>query len=343
MALGRRNKFQYTIKEEKVENDSILLFKHHHTSKKRSSQQQQQQQSNKWNNIKIIIGLLLLLSSLQNYLTLWTTTTTTTRIKKAWKQTKNDNNRLNEKGTNSFITTTTTTTTTTTFMQNKFDAYGISEIIETIIKEKKIQLSEKDHTFLINAKNLRKEFSNRYGGEKIARSILRLGTSILDEKEYNHHHHHNNKNEMDPFQDVPSSLIHTAKRMDIARKEKRSFQFAFAGYSVTTGRGNYFHQSYPFVMKNILSDTMTLLGISSIQVRNAAIGGIPSFPYGWCLTNFLGENPDVISWDYAMNEPQGIPQGFEAYLRQMLSSSSPPKLIVKDTHMAIQRKQILIE
>lgn len=40
-------------------------------------------------------------------------------------------------------------------------------------------------------------------------------------------------------------------------------------------------------MERILSDPMKMLGID-LDVRNAAIGGIPSFPYGWCLKNFLG-------------------------------------------------------
>jgi hypothetical protein len=29
---------------------------------------------------------------------------------------------------------------------------------------------------------------------------------------------------------------------------------------------------------------------------------VPSFPYGWCLKNFLGEDSDAVSWDFSMNE-----------------------------------------
>jgi hypothetical protein len=54
-------------------------------------------------------------------------------------------------------------------------------------------------------------------------------------------------------------------------------------------------------------------------VRNSAIGGIPSFPYGWCLPNFLGEDSNGISWDYGMNEGNGG-EGLESYLRNGLSS-----------------------
>lgn len=45
------------------------------------------------------------------------------------------------------------------------------------------------------------------------------------------------------------------------------------------------------------------------MVRNAAIGGIPSFPFGLCLKNELGSNADVVSWDFSMNEPGLRPEG----------------------------------
>lgn len=60
------------------------------------------------------------------------------------------------------------------------------------------------------------------------------------------------------------------------------------------GRGNYFNQSYPFVLEEILKEPMKLIGID-LQVRNAAIGGVPSFPYAWCLENFLSPDADVVS------------------------------------------------
>ena len=80
---------------------------------------------------------------------------------------------------------------------------------------------------------------------------------------------------------------------------------------------------------------------------NAAIGGCPSFPYGWCLKHFLGDNPDVVSWDFAMNEAGGDPMGLEAYLRLIWhdlrphSNSGGPQLLVRDTHLAIHRRALL--
>jgi hypothetical protein len=70
---------------------------------------------------------------------------------------------------------------------------------------------------------------------------------------------------------------------------------AFAGYSVTVGRGNHLEEAYPHVLGRILSPLLSMppLGINLV-VRNSAIGGIPSFPYGWCLRNFLGEDADSV-------------------------------------------------
>jgi hypothetical protein len=145
---------------------------------------------------------------------------------------------------------------------------------------------------------------------------------------------------------------------------------AFGGYSVTTGRGNKHQDSYPFQLSKVLEPLFRLAGIPSIQVHNAAIGGCPSFPYGWCMTQFWGgastgdehdgnntkvQTPDVVSWDFSMNEPTGGPEGLEAYIRQLLAAYSltqdgsdtiitpPPKLIVKDHSTANHRKQLLSE
>ena len=68
-----------------------------------------------------------------------------------------------------------------------------------------------------------------------------------------------------------------------------------------------------------------------LVVRNSAIGGIPSFPYGFCLPNFLGMDADVVSWDYGMNEGNGA-EAFESYLRHSISTlPKRPMMIMLDT------------
>eukprot|EP00980_Cylindrotheca_fusiformis_P007455 scaffold1537_cov108-Cylindrotheca_fusiformis.AAC.14 len=127
------------------------------------------------------------------------------------------------------------------------------------------------------------------------------------------------------------SLDATAERMLQAAQENRPFVVAFSGYSITVGRGNFLNQSFPFVMERVLQQPMrNILGVSLI-VRNAAIGGIPSFPYGFCLEHFLGADPDVIGWDYSMNEGPKDSSVLEAFIRQA-SQQLPnrPMLIMLD-------------
>lgn len=85
---------------------------------------------------------------------------------------------------------------------------------------------------------------------------------------------------------------------------------------------------------------MALLGIK-LEVRNAAIGGIPSFPYGWCMPEFLGYDADLISWDHSMNEAGDLVGGLEAYVRHGIQMEHQPLMFVKDTHMATKRRAML--
>lgn len=112
------------------------------------------------------------------------------------------------------------------------------------------------------------------------------------------------------------SIDETGHRIVTAAQEGRPFIMAFSGYSVTVGRGNFFNQSFPFVVRDVLEGPLDSVFGIPLVVRNAAIGGIPSFPYGFCLEHFLGANPDVISWDYSMNEGTKDSSVLEAFLRQ---------------------------
>jgi len=181
--------------------------------------------------------------------------------------------------------------------------------------------------FYLEISRLKKQFTSIYGGENVARRLIHSGVTTFTASNDNFDIHH-----------IPSGLKYTAYRILSARQQNRSFKIAFGGYSVTVGRGNYFNQSYPLVLERLLSKPMEKLGIK-LDVRNAAIGGVPSFPYGWCLDSFLGDDADVISWDYSMNEAGGVSDGLEAYIRQGLSMKRQPMLIVKDTSTSIAQER----
>ena len=212
----------------------------------------------------------------------------------------------------------------------KNDAFGIRD---TLAKYKINNTdSSRLNEFHVEVTRLRKQFALDYGGENAARYLIH--SSVTSFEPSNDRISHDNTDRAfhkDSYlSNIPSGLKHTALRLLRARAENRPFKIGFGGYSVTTGRGNYFHQSYPLVLEELLANAMKLLGIQ-LHVRNAAIGGVPSYPYGWCLDIFLGDDVDVHSWDYSMNEPGGVAGGLEAYIRHGLSLTRRPMLIVKDT------------
>lgn len=169
--------------------------------------------------------------------------------------------------------------------------------------------------------SIRNEFETRYGGSDAAHGMLQRGI-----KSFSNRH-----------------TQHTADRiLRAAASTDPRFVASFGGYSVTVARGNLFSQSYPFVFERILKNLLKEIGVDLV-VRNSAIGGIPSFPYGWCLPNFLGKDSDLVSWDYGMNEGNDS-KGLEAYIRHALATMPKQPLIVilddKRSRMQLMEKYV---
>jgi len=161
---------------------------------------------------------------------------------------------------------------------------------------------------------MRQTFYDRYGGDQEAAAMLKRGIIPA----------------AGTPEDEKKAIAHTAERIILARQNTREFVMSFGGYSVTVGRGNYYNQSYPFILQEVLKPVFEAIDLELV-VRNSAIGGIPSFPYGWCLPNFLGTDSDVVSWDYGMNEGSEA-QAFESYMRQSIATlPKRPMMIMLDT------------
>jgi hypothetical protein len=221
----------------------------------------------------------------------------------------------------------------------QYDAFAIADQRRNLVQQEahnkeNLQKSNSNWLFWQMAAGLRDEFAITYGGEMVARGLLDAAST-----------------------NYGGGVLRTACRIQMARNQRQQqrqpmpvISFAFGGYSVTAGRGNYFAQSFPLVMGEKLHSIFHELGMD-LSVRNAAVGGCPSFPYGWCLENFWGSrreeasslSPDAVSWDFSMNEAGGDPVGFEAYLRRILQVYSPhvPQLLMIDTAMALERRKIL--
>jgi hypothetical protein len=172
--------------------------------------------------------------------------------------------------------------------------------------------------------SIRQDFYKHYGGRTVAEQVYRQGLTAYGTKTA-----------------TAERLLRILAASSDANKPTLSL--SFGGYSVTVGRGNHYHQSYPMVLRDILTPLLQSTLNMNVKVRNAAIGGIPSFPYGFCLPHFLGTSKSqpvhLISWDYSMNEPNGQASILEAYIRHAIlatsssdDSNTPPLILVLDTH-----------
>ncbi|KAL3796749.1 hypothetical protein HJC23_010896 [Cyclotella cryptica] len=180
--------------------------------------------------------------------------------------------------------------------------------------------------------SIRSEFYTRYGGKEEALAMLKRGLKTFAKKSWEETSHADSVFRTDSLKGTAMRLLKVKLHHEQqSSQDLPKFILSFGGYSVTVGRGNHFSQSFPFIFSSILKPLLQSLGLDLI-VRNSAIGGIPSFPYGWCLPNFLGSDSHGISWDYGMNEGNGG-MGLESYLRHGLAGmqNSPPLFVMVDT------------
>ncbi|KAL7483998.1 hypothetical protein ACHAW6_009644 [Cyclotella cf. meneghiniana] len=189
--------------------------------------------------------------------------------------------------------------------------------------------------------SIRSEFYNRYGGKEEALAMLKRGLKTFSKK--SSQEGANNVFSADSLRGTAMRLLNVKLEHEQQQQQTQTHQeqqhshdlprfiLSFGGYSVTVGRGNHFSQSFPFIFSSIVKPLLQSFGFDLV-VRNSAIGGIPSFPYGWCLPNFLGSDSHGISWDYGMNEGNGG-MGLESYLRHGLTGMqhSPPMFVMVDT------------
>ena len=105
-----------------------------------------------------------------------------------------------------------------------------------------------------------------------------------------------------------------------------SFVIAVGGMSDVAGHGNLFDEAYPNVCGDSLRPLMEEAGIR-FQVRNMAMGGVPSFPNSVCMGDNFGHDADVIVWDFRMVERDEV-KG-ELYVRQALMQPRSPFIMFK--------------
>jgi hypothetical protein len=233
-----------------------------------------------------------------------------------------------------------------------WDAYSLAATFSDFdLNETSWTTVNDDSSFWSMAHGLLKQFAANYGGVHAARSILQRALStpatMLHNSSQDVTASRSSTSNISYWLGADPGLGRTVCRIHQAKQQSSqpypAFHIAFGGYSVTAGRGNYFNQSFPLVFQRQLHTAFYRLGLN-LTVNNAAIGGCPAFPYGWCLHQFWRTTPalQAVSWDYSMNEAGGDPFGFESYLRYALQLPNQPAVLVKDTHMASARRQVLL-
>eukprot|EP00554_Chaetoceros_debilis_P016045 CAMPEP_0194111544 /NCGR_PEP_ID=MMETSP0150-20130528/10529_1 /TAXON_ID=122233 /ORGANISM="Chaetoceros debilis, Strain MM31A-1" /LENGTH=743 /DNA_ID=CAMNT_0038801019 /DNA_START=42 /DNA_END=2273 /DNA_ORIENTATION=+ len=232
--------------------------------------------------------------------------------------------------------------------KSKYDSWGIAELFQDDADSSTSSTSttfmwdkHKDKkAFLKAASELREEFARDYGGENAAREILAQGLSTFEPK-----------NKSNPT-GIPEGIRCTAKRIVDAmqnknknkkqknKSQKPALKISFAGSGAVSGRGNSFDMSFPSILAGMLIEPFETLGIE-LEVRNAAVADIATFPYGFCLDNFLGSDADVVSFDPEMVSRGDTTSAFEAYIRHAITMTHAPMVLVRETTFSETRRNLI--
>jgi len=197
------------------------------------------------------------------------------------------------------------------------DAFGIADQHLTNVKQ---DAPKEVLQFLDTAKKLRGEFSERYGGIVSARALLGRSLAVLRN------------------QNVESSNNAMTFRIHSAQRESGVLNMAFGGSSAVAGYGNFFHQSFPFIVENLLKDPLELLGLT-LKVRNGAIEHTSAFPYMWCRSNLLGNNVHMTSIDFGSMPLDQL----ETVMRNVVGSEQEvaPILVFRDALTTSERLSLI--
>ena len=65
-----------------------------------------------------------------------------------------------------------------------------------------------------------------------------------------------------------------------------------------------------------------------LEVRNMAMGGVPSFPHSTCMTDTMGgDDVDIMAWDFRMVEHDK--EKAETFVRQAMQMPKSPAVMFK--------------
>jgi hypothetical protein len=105
------------------------------------------------------------------------------------------------------------------------------------------------------------------------------------------------------------------------------FVMSVAGMSNTAGHDNWFNASWPIVMHRVLAPVFEAAGVAFV-VRNMAMGGTGQIPYSWCLPEFLGDDTDLVGWEFMMDTAgYATASAHEQFLRAAAALPNRPPVV----------------
>lgn len=113
---------------------------------------------------------------------------------------------------------------------------------------------------------------------------------------------------------------------------KAKFPICYMGSSVTAGHDIPFNKSVSILVGHRMSRLLKNLNVI-VDVRNAAFGSNPCFPYDICPKVFCGDDIDLVHWEQSYNcgfGPDHNPT-LEQFLRQSMDLPSNPVIAFVDS------------
>ena len=77
-----------------------------------------------------------------------------------------------------------------------------------------------------------------------------------------------------------------------------------------------------------------------LEVNNRALGGMPEMPYSWCAKEFIGDDADVVTWEFGMMEGSKWEE-VEDFIRHTLSLPHQPAILLMPNSATSQRFDVL--
>lgn len=111
------------------------------------------------------------------------------------------------------------------------------------------------------------------------------------------------------------------------QKKQKEFIIGVTGTSIAAGHENYFNQSFPVVWGALMKEAFARAGVG-LTVRNHAIGNSPIYPSYFCVGEIVGEDVDLVLWEYSLMG--GDDGDLEQWLRSALLLPKQPHLLLCD-------------